>query len=202
MQIIEKFLQASLPKPFHWFNEPAKFRLGAGLEIFTNDKTDFWQNTYYGFQRDNGHCLLTQLPGDFSLMTQVEFRPLEKYDQCGLMVRGDRENWIKVSTEFESEKCSRLGSVVTNLGFSDWATQDIPSSVKEMCYRISKNGGDFLLEHSYDGQNWLQLRITHLHKRFEQLEIGVYACSPIGKDFWCRFKVLEISENDRFKLAG
>jgi regulation of enolase protein 1 (concanavalin A-like superfamily) len=202
MQITEKFLQASLPKPFHWFNEPARFRLGAGLEIFTNEKTDYWQNTYYGFQRDDGHCLLAQLPGDFSLMTQVEFQPLEKYDQCGLMVRGDRENWIKVSTEFESEKCSRLGSVVTNLGFSDWATQDIPSSVKEMCYRISKNGGDFLLEHSYDGQNWLQLRITHLHKRFEQLEIGVYACSPIGKDFWCRFKVLEISENDRFKLAG
>jgi uncharacterized protein len=201
MQITEKFLLASLPKPFHWFNEPAKFRLGAGLEIFTDEKTDFWQNTYYGFQRDNGHCLLTQLPGDFSLMTQVEFRPQGKYDQCGLMVRGDRENWIKVSSEYESEKTSRLGSVATNLCFSDWATQDIPSSVKEMWYRISKSGSDFLLEHSYDGLNWLQLRISHMHKQFEQLEVGVYACSPIGKDFWCRFKVLEISPNEIFHRA-
>ncbi len=131
-------------------------------------------------------------------MTQVEFRPQEKYDQCGLMVRVDRENWIKVSTEYESEQWSRLGSVVTNLGYSDWATQDIESSYRQMWYRISKNGGDFLLENSYDGQAWHQLRITHLHQVSERLEVGVYACSPIGQDFWCRFKVLEILENDWF----
>jgi hypothetical protein len=67
-----------------------------------------------------------------------------------------------------------------------------------MWYRISKNGGDFLLENSYDGQNWLQLRITHLHQVTEHFEVGVYACSPIGKDFWCRFKLLEISRNEWF----
>ena len=196
MQLIEKFQQSTLPKPFYWFNEPTTYQLGAGLEIYTDEKTDFWQNTHYGFQRDDGHCLLTRLAGDFSLMTHVEFRPQEMYDQCGLMVRVDRENWIKVSTEYENEKHSRLGSVVTNLGYSDWATQDISSTHTEMWYRISKNGPDFLLENSYDGQNWLQLRITHLHQVPEQLEAGVYACSPIGKDFWCRFNLLEISKNE------
>ena len=196
MQLIEKFQQSTLPKPFYWFNEPTTYQLGAGLEIYTDEKTDFWQNTHYGFQRDDGHCLLTRLAGDFSLMTHVEFRPQEIYDQCGLMVRVDRENWIKVSTEYENEKHSRLGSVVTNLGYSDWATQDISSTHTEMWYRISKNGPDFLLENSYDGQNWLQLRITHLHQVPEQLEAGVYACSPIGKDFWCRFNLLEISKNE------
>jgi uncharacterized protein len=195
MQLVGKFQSTAMPETFHWFNEPAKYQLGTGLEIFTDEKTDFWQNTHYGFQRDDGHCLFTTQSGDFSLMTHVEFSPLEKYDQCGLMVRGDRENWIKVSTELEGGNTSRLGSVVTNLGFSDWATQDIPSSHKQMWYRISKNGNDFLLENSYDGQEWLQLRIAHLHKSFEQLEVGVYACSPIGKDFWCRFNLVEISEN-------
>ena len=196
MQLIEKFQQSTLPKPFYWFNEPTTYQLGAGLEIYTDEKTDFWQNTHYGFQRDDGHCLLTRLAGDFSLMTHAEFRPQEMYDQCGLMVRIDRENWIKVSTEYESEQHSRLGSVVTNLGYSDWATQDISSTHTEMWYRISRNGPDFLLENSYDGQNWLQLRITHLHQVPEQLEVGVYACSPIGKDFWCRFDLLEISKNE------
>jgi uncharacterized protein len=196
MQRIEEFLQPSMPKDFFWFNEPAKYQIGSGLEIFTNEKTDFWQKTHYGFQRDDGHCLFTQQAGDFSLTAHVEFRPQEKYDQCGLMVRLDNQNWIKISTEYEDEHCSRLGSVVTNLGFSDWATQDIPSSHHEMWYRISKNGSDFLLENSYDGQNWLQLRVTHLHQAFEQLEIGVYACSPIGKDFWCKFTSLEITPNE------
>ncbi|MCK5119402.1 MAG: DUF1349 domain-containing protein, partial [Candidatus Latescibacteria bacterium] len=190
MQVVEQFDQPFLPKTFYWFNEPAKYELGSGLEIFTDEKTDFWQNTYYGFQTDDGHCLLTRRDGDFSLTTSVEFRPREQYDQCGLMVRVDRENWIKVSTEYESEKYSRLGSVVTNLGFSDWATQDIPSNTREMWYRIGKKGSDFLIENSYDGQNWHQLRITHLHRVSEPLEVGVYACSPTGKNFWCRFKLL------------
>ena len=193
--IEELFLKPSIPQDFYWFNKPAKTRFGAGLEIFTDEQTDFWQNTHYGFQRDNGHCLFTRRSGDFSLVTQVEFQPQEQYDQCGLMVRLDRLNWIKVSTEYENESCSRLGSVVTNLGYSDWATQDISSDHTEMWYRISKQGNDFLLENSYDGHNWLQLRITHLHESTEQYQVGVYACSPIGRDYWCRFKQLRISEN-------
>ena len=195
MQLVEKFLQSSISKPFYWFNEPSRYQFGTGLEIWTDERTDFWQTTHYGFQRDDGHCLLTDLTGDFCLLTHVEFRPQNQYDQCGLMVRLDRENWIKVSTEYESETTSRLGSVVTNLGFSDWATQDIASNHREMWYRISKNACDFLLEHSYDGRTWQQLRVTHLHKVTESLQVGVYACSPIGKDFWCRFKLLEISRN-------
>jgi len=125
----------------------------------------------------------------------VEFKPHTQYDQCGLIVRADSENWIKTSTEFEDNHHSRLGSVVTNLGYSDWATQDISSTHTTMHYRISKNGADFLIEHSFDGITWRQLRIAHLHTLPETLAIGVYACSPIGKDFWCRFKFIEIGEN-------
>ena len=195
MQISEQFLKQTLPTGFHWYHEPTRYYLGAGLEIYTDEKTDFWQNTHYGFQRDDGHCLLTRRAGDFTLTTQVEYRPGTMYDQCGLMVRLDSQNWIKVSTEFENEMVSRLGSVVTNLGYSDWATQDIPSSQREMWYRISKRGSDFLLESSFDGTEWHQLRITHLHKAAEVYEIGVYACSPIGRDFWCRFIALQIADN-------
>lgn len=195
MRLTETFLTPTLSSPFSWFNPPARFQTGNGLEIYTDEKTDFWQRTHYGFQRDDGHCLFTRQTGDFCLMTHVEFRPQTQYDQCGLMVRVDNQNWIKVSTEYEDEHHSRLGSVVTNLGYSDWATQDISSEHAEMHYRIHRNGNDFLLEHSYNGQTWAQLRITHLHNATEILEIGLYACSPLGKDFWCRFKVLEISEN-------
>jgi len=195
MQRLEQFLRPSLPEGFYWFHEPTRYRLGNGLEIFTDEKTDFWQRTHYGFQRDDGHCLLTKQSGDFSLATRVEFSPRQQYDQCGLIVRIDSQNWIKVSTEYESPHASRLGSVVTNLGYSDWATQDVPSDRREMWYRISKRGSDFLLENSLDGQTWIQMRITHLHQAAEQYEIGVYACSPIGRDFHCCFKFLEISDN-------
>jgi hypothetical protein len=74
MQLSEHFLGASLPRDFSWFNEPRLFRLGNGLEIFTDEKTDFWQRTHYGFQRDDGHCLLIRQTDDFSLMTHIVHR--------------------------------------------------------------------------------------------------------------------------------
>ena len=196
MKLKEKFSSKTLPENFYWFNEPTKYQLGNGLEIYTDAETDFWQRTHYGFRRDDGHCLFIKQCGDFSLMAHVEFRPQAQYDQCGLIVRVDAENWIKTSTEYEDAQVSRLGSVVTNLGYSDWATQDISSEYREMWYRISKNGAYFLLESSFDGQKWAQLRVAHLHKLPEELQVGVYACSPIGKDFWCKFTVLEIGENE------
>ena len=195
MELTEHFLQPSLPSGFYWLNEPRHYSLGRGLEIFTGGKTDFWQRTHYGFQRDDGHCLVIQQAADFSMTTHVEFRPRQQYDQCGLIVRIDSQNWLKVSTEYENEQASRLGSVVTNLGYSDWATQDVASSENQRWYRISKRGSDFLLENSGNGQTWAQMRIAHLHAFTETYEIGVYACSPIGKDFQCCFKTLEISDN-------
>jgi len=57
MNLVEKFLQPTIPDAFHWFNELARYQSGAGLEIFTDEKTDFWQHTFYGFQRDGGHWL-------------------------------------------------------------------------------------------------------------------------------------------------
>lgn len=196
IRLIEKFSSISLPEDFYWLNEPAAFRLGDGLRILTDARTDFWQNTHYGFRRDNGHCCFVRLPGDFSIVTHVTFQPQAQYDQCGLMVRADAKNWIKASTEYENEQVSRLGSVVTNLGYSDWATQDVASSLREMWYRIRKQGSDFLLEHAVDGQEWRQMRIAHMHQLPAALEVGVYACSPIGRGFWSHFHLVEISEND------
>jgi regulation of enolase protein 1 (concanavalin A-like superfamily) len=201
MRLVTEFLGSAIPEPFHWFNEPARFEVGEGLEIWTDAETDFWQRTHYGFRRDDGHCLLARMEGDFCLTTCVEYRPVAQYDQCGLMVRVDAENWIKVSTEYEDEGTSRLGSVVTNLGYSDWATQDISSARRVMWYRASRNGMDFFLEHSYDGEAWQQLRVTHLHKGDGAVEAGVYACSPVGADFWCRFRRLQIGEN-RWTTSG
>ena len=191
----ERFTGEALPEGFEWLNAPPEHRLGDGLEIVTGPETDFWQGTHYGFRRDDGHCLLTRLTGDFALGTRVRFEPANQYDQCGLIVRVDAENWIKVSTEYETPEHSRLGSVVTNLGYSDWATQTVPSSVRERDYRISRRGDDFLLESAVDGGAWDQLRIAHLHGATPELAVGVYACSPVGRAFRCRFELLTIDDN-------
>ncbi len=184
-----------MPEQFFWFNEP-EYRITDGaLEIETHLDTDFWQTTHYGFNRDNGHCLLTKVDFNFSLEVRTEFSYREQYDQCGLFIRVDERNWIKVSVELEGNRWSRLGSVVTNLGYSDWATKDIEEPVHIMWYRIQKCGADFLIESSSDGTTWKQMRIAHLHKPFTSLDIGLYACSPKESSFTAKFSNLVISES-------
>jgi uncharacterized protein len=192
---IYDFKDSKLPESFFWFNEPKSLSIDNGLEVVTRSKTDFWQGTHYGFRRDDGHCLLTKLEGDFSISTKVSFTPVNQYDQCGMMIRLDSQNWIKCSTEYENEEVSRLGSVVTNMGYSDWATQDISSGIKSIYYKISRRGKDFLLENSFDGEKWQQMRVTHLHELNGTIEAGIYACSPIGEDFKCNFEYIKIDDN-------
>ena len=180
---------------FHWFNEPAYQIHNCVLSLKTNPGTDFWQRTHYGFRRDDGHCLLTTVSTDFLLSVHTTFEPNTQYDQCGLIVRLDSENWIKTSIEYETPHQSRLGSVVTNLGFSDWATQDIDGTIRSMRYRIQSRGADFLLEYSSDGLLWQQMRIAHLHAPFTCLEVGIYACSPMPGSFTASFDGFLLSES-------
>lgn len=184
-----------IQEKFHWFNEPRHSVENNKLIIQSSPDTDFWQKTHYGFQRDNGHCLLTKVQKDFSVTVRTEFEPENQYDQCGLIVRLNSENWIKMSTEYEDEEHSRLGSVVTNLAYSDWATIDIESKVKEMWYRIQNKENDFLLEYSFDNIRWHQMRIAHLYETFRSLSVGIYSCSPKDSSFTAKFDNFLLTES-------
>lgn len=188
------FKSAQIPDGFFWLNEPKEFFFEQGLNLVTREKTDFWQTTHYGFKRDDGHCLLTKARGNFTIKTQTEFSPESQYDQCGLIARINSENWIKCSVEYENSELSRLGSVVTNGGFSDWATQDISSDINSVTYKISKCEKDFTIEYSLDGKKWHQIRLAHLREFKDTIDIGLYACSPVGSDFKCKFRFIEISQ--------
>ena len=45
--------------------------------------------------------------------------------------------------EYENGEFQHLGSVVTNGGYSDWATTEIPASVGTMWYRLSRREDDY-----------------------------------------------------------
>lgn len=181
---------------FHWVHEPSSWTLASALTFTTHADTDYWQHTHYGFQRDNGHFFCTTLRTDFSLTAQCTFAPTAQYDQCGLMCRVDATTWIKCSVEYETPTVSRLGSVVTNAGYSDWATQDVPATLTTLHYKLNRRGADFRLMWGTDGQRWQQMRIAHLHRTPVDLQVGVYACSPTGPGCICHVHDLRIAPND------
>lgn len=189
--------ESMLHQGFSWFNEPT-YQIDDGcLILSTSPDTDFWQRTHYGFRRDNGHCLLQPTSYDFCLTVKTEFDGKMQYDQCGLMIRVDSENWIKTSAEYEAANHLRLGSVVTNYGYSDWATLDIDNRNEPIWYRIqSKNSlADFLIEYSFDHETWKQLRITHLHQAKDTVLVGIYACSPMQSSFEAKFSELSLTKS-------
>jgi regulation of enolase protein 1 (concanavalin A-like superfamily) len=180
---------------FRWLNEPANWRLDDALEIRTDPDTDYWQRTHYGFRRDNGHFFHTELTGDFTMTARFTFEPTAQYDQCGLMCRVDEDRWVKCAAEYETAEFAHLGSVVTNLGYSDWATQELPATARDLRYRLDRRGSDFRLSWSTGGRPWQQMRIFHLHNCPETLLAGILACSPTGPGFDCRVRELSIGEN-------
>ncbi len=184
-------------KKYQWINKPEKISIeNENLSFFTEPNTDFWQRTYYGFRNDNGHIFgfnTSKLEFSYSLFTQ--FTPRKLFDQCGVIIYQDSENWFKASIEFHAKLFSRLGSVVTNYGFSDWATTDISSEEHiKMHYRLSRRNKDFLIENSDNGVNFKQMRIFHLHNIEKEIRVGLYACSPLKSSFLAEFRDIHFGE--------
>lgn len=180
---------------YYWLNQPQNFQLEAGhLLMETHPGTDYWQRTYYGFRNDNAHTFIREVEGDFSFTVKTEFETKMQYDQCGIILYQDSENWMKASVEYENPDFARLGSVVTNLGFSDWATTDVPASTNEVWYRLSRRKQDFYLESSPDGMQYQQMRMFHIYNYITVAKVGVYACSPLESSFKARFSAFELSE--------
>lgn len=181
---------------WEWTRFPKDYKIqDEKIEIITNPFTDLWQRTYYHFRNDNAPVLQIRTKEQFfSFVVKTEFESKKRFDQCGIVMYLDSENWLKASVEFENENIQHLGSVVTNSGFSDWATTAIDSSVKSMWYRFSRRNDDFCIECSQNGIDFSQMRICHIQKAKDEIQFGIYACSPEDSSFKATFSNIEITE--------
>ena len=179
-----------------WTREPREFTIQEDcITITTEPGTDLWQRTYYGFQNDNAPLLqLTTAEAYFSFEVKTEFASKRRFDQCGIIMYLDSENWLKASIEYENDSFQRLGSVVTNHGYSDWATTDISAEIKSMWYRLSRRESDYCIECSVDGEHFKQMRICHMQEGAGEIRFGIYACSPEDSSFQASFSNMEITE--------
>lgn len=179
-----------------WTRPPRDFTITPDeIRITTEPRTDLWQRTYYGFRNDNAPVLqLATQQTRFSFTVRTEFHSAHRFDQCGVALYLDSENWLKASAEYENQAYQRLGSVVTNHGYSDWATTDIPADIHVMWYRLSRREADYCLESSLDGANFKQMRICHLSEGAGPIRFGIYACSPEDSSFEARFTHMTLTE--------
>lgn len=181
---------------FRWTRKPADYSITDDqIEITTKPFTDLWQQTYYHFRNDNAPVLQMETTDDFfSFIVKTSFESKHRFDQCGIVMYLDSENWLKASIEYENDQYQHLGSVVTNNGYSDWSTTEISVDIKSMWYRFSRRKDDYRIECSEDGIVFKQMRICHMRKGSGMIRFGIYACSPEDSSFKTTFTNLEITE--------
>ena len=173
-----------------WTRPPKTYTVSEDrITVTTEPHTDLWQRTYYGFRNDNAPVLQMETEEEFfSFVVKTDFSAShQRFDQCGVVLYLNSDNWLKGSIEYENQQFQRLGSVVTNAGYSDWATTDIPADIKSMWYRLSRRKSDYCIECSQDGITFKQMRICHLHQGAGKITFGIYACSPEDSSFEAAF---------------
>jgi len=180
-----------------WIREPKVNKVTQDrIEIITEPGTDLWQRTYYHFRNDNAPVLQMETEDKyFSFVVKTDFTESHhRFDQCGIVMYLDSDNWLKASVEYENDEFQHLGSVVTNHGYSDWATTAVSTDIKTMWYRFSRREDDYCIECSQDGINFSQMRVCHMWEGGGKIRFGIYACSPEDSSFKAVFTDMKVTE--------
>lgn len=178
----------------HWLNAPPMWEVNQGrLFVRSGNKTDFWQETYYGFHRDDGHFLGASRRGDFTAEVTFVGHYRELYDQAGLMIRHDARHWMKCGIEY-TDGARHFSVVVTN-GNSDWSAFRLDHEFDAMSARVTRNGDALFTQYRTDRMNeWRMARLAWFDPTLEEVSIGPAFCSPQREGFEAEF--LDFSLND------
>ncbi|PZW39419.1 MULTISPECIES: DUF1349 domain-containing protein [unclassified Pseudomonas] len=174
-----------------WLNRPATSAVSEhSLTMTTEQKTDFWRETHYGFTRDTGHFLGVATADGFTatIRIQGEFRSL--YDQAGLMVRIDEKRWVKTGVEFTDGQAF-LSTVVTD-GKSDWSVSQPFKELEDFYIRVTLSNGAMRIQASRDGSFWPLLRLAPFPVA-DTYQVGPTACTPERSGLVVRFSEFTIN---------
>lgn len=159
-----------------WQGRPPAHRVDhKTLLVVTDDRTDFWRITSYGFIRDDGHFFAAPTGNGFTAQVHVRAAFTALYDQAGLMVRVDERQWLKAGVEF-SDGQPMLSTVLTSER-SDWATAAAPPLPDGFWLRISVGLGVLRVQYSANGTTWPLLRLAPFPVA-ERYLVGPMCCSP------------------------
>lgn len=173
-----------------WLNEPAIWSVASGeLHVVTDEATDFWRETYYGFTRDTGHFLGFGTAGDFTAQLRIRARYEQLYDQAGLMIRLNEERWLKAGIEF-SDGRPLLSSVLT-AGRSDWATGPYEGDAADFWMRLTVKAGAVRIQVSQDGLVWPLVRLAPFPGAAAYL-VGPMCCTPERAGFAVTYSDFEV----------
>ena len=176
---------------WQWFNEPDQWSQDAdGLHVFVTRKTDYWRETHYGFTVDDGPFAYLERGGEFEVKVKLIGQYKYRFDQMGLMLRIDEQNWIKTGIEFVDNRMN-ISAVVTR-GKSDWSIMAIDEVWPFVWIKVIRRLVAVEIFYSQDDETYHMIRLAHFPAN-RAVKVGLYAASPDGEGFDATFTHFQIT---------
>ncbi|MBE9585519.1 DUF1349 domain-containing protein [Mucilaginibacter sp. JRF] len=182
--------QAQTLEKMQWFNEPEKWEIkNNSLIMQVTPQSDYWRISHYGFTVDDAPYLYTTYGGEFEAKVKLVGAYKARFDQMGMMIRTDHENYIKTGVEFVDGKLN-VSSVVTH-HTSDWSVTPLDKVPPFIWIKVVRRLDALEIFYSFDDKTYIMSRNAHLQDN-HPVTIGLMAASPDGNGFEARFENFKV----------
>ncbi|MDR6461770.1 DUF1349 domain-containing protein [Chryseobacterium sediminis] len=197
--LIQKLSAQSLEK-MTWFNEPEKWDIkNNSLSMFVTPQSDYWRISHYGFTVDDAPFYYATYGGEFEAKVKITGSYKARFDQMGLMLRTDKEHYIKAGVEFVDGKYN-LSTVVTH-NKSDWSVITLEKTPPAVWIKAVRRLDAVEIFYSFDDKNYIMMRNAPLQDNTPVM-VGLMAACPDGQGFnavFENFKVKHLPDERRLK---
>ena len=188
--LVSGTVSAQTLEKMQWFNEPSQWEIkDKKLTLFATPQSDYWRIAHYGFTVDDAPFLYTTYGGEFEAKVKITGDYRERYDEAGMMIRIDHENYIKTGIEYVDGKYN-LSAVVTH-HTSDWSVITLDRAVPFIWIKAVRRLDAVEIYYSYDDQTYTLMRIAWLQDN-TPVQVGLMAASPDGQGFQASFEHFQV----------
>lgn len=176
-----------------WFNEPEKWSIQNKntLNMFVPAKTDYWRISHYGFTVDDAPFYYSTYGGEFEVKVKITGNYVTTFDQMGIMLRIDEQNWIKAGVEFVNGK-QNVSAVVTHKT-SDWSVVELDKAPKAIWMKAVRKLDAVEIFYSLDDKKYTMIR-TCWFKDNCPVMVGLVGACPDGKGFEAVFENFKVTQ--------
>ena len=183
-------VKAQTLEKMQWFNEPEKWTVeNQALSMFVTPKSDYWRISHYGFTVDDAPFYYVLYGGEFEVKVKITGDYKNRFDQAGLMLRIDEQNYIKAGIEFV-DGVYNLSTVVTHKT-SDWSVIALEKPVPFIWIKAVRRLDAVEVFYSFDDKTYTMMRNAWMQDNTPMM-VGVMGACPDGDGFNVKFENFKV----------
>lgn len=182
--------QAQTLNKMQWFNEPQSYQIkGNKITMDVPPQCDYWRISHYGFTVDDAPFYYSTYGGEFETKVKISGDYKARFDQAGLMIRIDKEHYLKAGIEFVDGKYN-LSCVVTH-HTSDWSVITLDKPVDYVWIKAVRRLDAIEVFYSFDDKNYILMRNCWMQDN-TPVQVGIAAACPDGEGFKATFESFQV----------